>query len=254
MMKAKKVYEFRTSGEIVRMGKSEIIESEIDKWLKSLPVTYNEWSYKNEYLFIRSYQMFWELKPKHFIGCPVDKLIISTGLQITDDENNIGLKLPTEIYVRGDLSIYNVKNIIKIPKIIRANNNICIKYSHITDTKNKLEKLFCSESITIRNINIDKLPEIYYIESEDEEWNPLNTKECEITSNKYSKWYVDKELDISNTNISYLPEELEVRLNLYIQGTPITNLNNISVSEVFTDNKELFKKYKNDNRYNFYLY
>ena len=155
-MKAKKVYEFRTSGEIVSMGAKDYKKLQIDKWMK-------QWLPDNKYEISKygnlSIDGNVDLRYKDVTYIPdfshfnieIGGYLDIYGTKIT--------KLPEDLYVDSWLDI-SYTNITHLPDNLRVEDDIYAinsKLIYIPDDFN------VNGSLNLKNTPISKLPKNLYV-------------------------------------------------------------------------------------------
>ena len=243
-MKAKKVYEFRTSGEIVSMGNDEYKKLQVSKLLKKwfpeakLYIKQDELNIEGDLIFEKikniNYILAFFMLFEKFSKLKVDGDFSLNGLNINKVPNNLVLvndnldldntqvnKLPDNLIVNGWLGLSNTP-ITKLPKNLTVKYDLDLEKTNITEIPKDLDisgSLFAPES------KIVKLPDDFYIQ-------------------KYSY------LNISKTPISKLPKNLHVG-NLVISETNITELpNDLIITDLIYISKDM-KNIKNLDKYHY---
>ena len=156
-MKAKKVYEFRTSGEIVKMGKSAYIEKEIEGWIEQIQFNNNvNYKYYPDYdtLVISGMVV---IANNNIIKFPNIEHIIILDMFFIDDVTYDFKMFPNNLTVFGDLFINRIdtESILKWPKESIINN-------FIIDTRWSLEEFKSKNNEhLLENLNL-QLHSIFY--------------------------------------------------------------------------------------------
>jgi hypothetical protein len=214
-MKAKKVYEFRTSGEIVSMGinSPQYKQIKIREWFKKyLPDV--EWNF----------------------NLNLELLHIKTAFTIDDIKNTKFDKFPCE-KVKIDSYIYIIKGFNLPTDYLEASNNIMFSSNSYTiDYSGFIPKVLKSKSIYFGEANIYEFDKsniiansVFIPKNIEKLHNNMKIRTLYGNQNKFIKEIPDfynnfYSLDINNTNIEKLPDNLKVEYELNISNTLIEEL------------------------------
>jgi hypothetical protein len=231
-MKAKKVYEFRTSGEIISMGKNAILDK-FEQYLINNNINYlkknnkfiikHRLTFNNDLWFIQSSSMFdiiinnisyiealdiTDIKNIKFLP---STLTISSwleapnsGIEYLDSKINGSINLDNtpikeirneHFKTDGDLDLTNCTNITKLPKYLIVGGDLVLEYT-----------------------NISELPPTIRV------YNGLYIGKSKITKIPDNLNNFSETLDVSYSNVTELPENLMLRSTLNIEYTNIKKL------------------------------
>jgi hypothetical protein len=206
-MKAKKVYEFRTSGEIVSMGNNVLLKKQFEKWIN-----------KNT-LFLHDYKIIEvnnniEISINGFLNIKdLDSITLSFIKHLVELDGNIVIELTNYKGPITDLTPYFT---------------------------NKWNNLFKYDKIHLRDTNIEKLPALYSVEdiniinSPIKDLNIPNAKKhltiflqnTLIEELKYkTKWLIL----VDNKRLKKIPKDSYWN-SLYIKNCPNLDLIDLNVS------------------------
>jgi hypothetical protein len=212
-MKAKKVYEFRTSGEIVRMGTEILIERKIEPWLKI--INRNEFKPNITYTFDKSSNTIY-LKGEISLSEPKDEFPELDVNWVTEKINacySTITKLPNNL-TTNHLDLGYNEGLNYLPKNLKINGTFSATDSDILELPNDI---YVKKSIILNKSKIKHLGNLKIVNG------VLNLGQSKIEylpDNLTINGYLDLEL----TPIKKLPENLTVTKNLILNWTDISEL------------------------------
>jgi len=236
-MKAKKVYEFRTSGEIVKMGNDVLIKKQweqfLNKHLYRSDIDNIKYEIKNGKVYVYS-----DLELVNVENLP-DYLIY-----IKDDfilEECPITEIKHKLKIEGN-AIFSYSNLIEYPEIIDFGGDVILNGTQIPSIPDDLE---IYGNFDLSGTQIIYMPNSLYVEGD------LNLSDTEIKYLPQNLKIINGSLDISRTNIEELPRGLEV-YNLDISFTNITELpDNLIVKETIYISSDMDIENINDYNYEF---
>jgi hypothetical protein len=191
-MIAKKVNEFRTSGEIVKMGKDFLIKKSIEKCL-------NNYDFKYNYNYDESTNTVYVDLYKHLIRITTKEFLIIKNLKQVNVVFNGSILLnnittfPDSFSITGFLNI-NSSPIYKLPNNLHIGDSFYLYHSNIT---NLPDNLYIGGDLDLESTNVNSLP---------------------------NNLYIGGNLNISRKNINNLPKDLTVKGTLYIIDTKLNGI------------------------------
>ena len=202
-MKAKKVYEFRTSGEIIKMGADEYYKKLIQKWL-------NEYMYNFKFELKNNILILTEINDKviflnKIIEFPpffnnFESIIINGNLNLMDSKLK---KLPDNlIKINGYLDLSMSDNIVELPEKLLEVKGLDISYTNIKKLPDNLTKI--NGNLFLNNSKIQKLPDNLKVGEN------LDISETTDIKKLPNNLYIYETLDIHDSNITELPDDLIV--------------------------------------------
>ena len=214
-MKAKKVYEFRTSGEIVSMGadvyNKKKVQEWLDKYLKGFIAEVND----NKLILNNNnnnYYTFYSLAISEFppIFNIFESIIINGYLNLHSSTKLI--KLPNNIIeVNGYLSLLSNFNLINLP-------------DNLTKINGSLDLSFCS--------NLERLPENLSIDGN------LDLEYCSNLERLPENLSIDGNLKLFNCQIDEIPKTLNITGIIYVNYEKLEYFKNKYYNYKFMESEE----------------
>ena len=219
-MKAKKVYEFRTSGEIVRMGVDVLIERRIKDWLSRInwnkhrkEITYHYDNKRNT--IVLNGEILLTVKDHEFPEIPEVKNIKWEVDTIHAFYSSI-TKLPDNLTVKNELNLNNNIGLKYLPKNLKVYGNFLSESSELIELP---DDIYIDKAISLKlSKNLNNIGNLKFVNGD------LDLDYCKSLKYLPDNLTVDGELYLDYTGIIELPENLTVNGSLTLNGTKITKL------------------------------
>ena len=155
-------------------------------------------------------------------GTPItslpDNLYVGGGLYLS---NTPITSLPDNLHVGATLFLYNCKNLMSLPDNLHVGGDFNLQNTNIKKLPSRIN--------LYKSLYLDGSP-IEYLEDYIVIQGDLTLNECKNLKLLPHGLVVENDLDIQKTNIETLPDNLEVKNEIYIFGTPLSE-NHVLVKE-----------------------
>jgi hypothetical protein len=139
-----------------------------------------------------------------------DNLVVKNSLFLGETPIEF---LPDNLHVVGNLYLYNCKNLMSLPENLHVGGDFNLQNTNIKKLPSRIN--------LYKSLYLDGSP-IEYLEDYIVIQGDLTLSECKNLKLLPHGLVVESDLDIQKTNIETLPDNLEVKKEIYIFGTPLS--------------------------------